>query len=57
MKVTLEPKAELMVITIENDEDARMFCRLACEIAAEGGGREITESRPDPLQTWSYHGT
>ena len=36
MKVTLEPKTEVMVVTIEDDEDARAFCKAACEVVSEG---------------------
>ena len=43
MKITLEPKSEVIVVTIPDDEDARAFCKAAFEVVTDGttaSGRE-----------------
>lgn len=35
MKITLEPHADYVTVTIKDDEDARKFCAAACELMSE----------------------
>lgn len=44
MKIVLQPHVDFVTVTIEDDEDAKLFCDAACDLWSEGAPPHVQET-------------